>query len=61
MKRIIVVGSGIIGASIAWHLTVAGAAVTVVDEGEPGGQATRNSWAWINARWGNSEPYFRLR
>lgn len=60
-KRIIVIGSGIIGASIAWHLAKAGAAVTVVEAGEAGGLATRSSWAWINASWGNPEPYFRLR
>jgi glycine/D-amino acid oxidase-like deaminating enzyme len=60
-KRIIVIGSGIIGASIAWHLAKAGAKVTVIEEDVPGGLATRNSWAWINASWGNPEPYFRLR
>jgi glycine/D-amino acid oxidase-like deaminating enzyme len=60
-KRIIVVGAGIIGASVAWHLAKAGAEVTVLEAGEPGGLATRNSWAWINASWGNSESYFRLR
>ncbi len=60
-KRVIVVGAGIIGASIAWHLVKAGAEVTVIDADEPGGLATRNSWGWINASWGNPEPYFRLR
>ncbi len=60
-KRVIVVGAGIIGASIAWNLAKRGAKVTVVDSGEPGGVATRSSWAWINASWGNPEPYFRLR
>jgi glycine/D-amino acid oxidase-like deaminating enzyme len=60
-KRIIVVGAGIVGASIAWHLAKAGAEVTVLEAGEPGGVATRNSWAWINASWGNPETYFRLR
>jgi glycine/D-amino acid oxidase-like deaminating enzyme len=60
-KRVIVIGSGIIGASVAWHLARSGADVTVIDEGEAGGLATRNSWAWINASWGNPEPYFRLR
>ncbi|MPZ33147.1 MAG: FAD-dependent oxidoreductase [Rhodospirillales bacterium] len=59
--NILVVGAGIIGASIAWHLAGRGARVTVIDAGEPGGVATRNSWAWINASWGNPEPYFRLR
>lgn len=60
-KQVIVVGAGIIGASIAWHLTVAGAQVTVIAESERGGVATPNSFAWINASWGNPEPYFRLR
>ena len=60
-KRVIVVGAGIIGASIAWHLAKAGAEVTVIEASEPGGIATRNSWAWINASWGNPESYFRLR
>ncbi len=60
-RKIIVVGGGIIGASVAWHLARAGALVTVLDAGEGGGIATRNSWAWINASWGNPEIYFRLR
>jgi glycine/D-amino acid oxidase-like deaminating enzyme len=59
--HILIVGAGIIGASIAWHLVRAGAHVTVTDSGEGGGVATRNSWAWINASWSNPEPYFRLR
>ncbi|TPI42622.1 FAD-binding oxidoreductase [Mesorhizobium sp. B3-1-9] len=60
-KQVIVVGAGIIGASIAWHLTKAGARVTVVSTSGAGGVATPNSFAWINASWGNPEPYFRLR
>ena len=60
-KQIIVVGAGIIGASIAWHLTKAGAEVTIVEARNPGGVATPASFAWINASWGNPEEYFRLR
>jgi len=59
--RIVVVGAGIVGASIAWHLSAAGARVTVVEAGAAGGVATPNSFAWINASAGNPEPYFRLR
>lgn len=59
-KRVIVVGAGIIGASIAWHLAQQGAAVTVVAE-KNGGVATPASFAWINASWGNPEFYFRFR
>ncbi len=60
-KRVIVIGSGIIGATAAYHLAKAGADVTVLEAGEAGGATTRNSWAWLNASWGNPEPYFRLR
>jgi len=60
-KQIIVIGAGIIGASIAWHLTRAGARVTVIADSAVGGVATPASFAWINATWGNPEPYFRLR
>ena len=60
-KEVIVIGAGIIGASIAWHLTKAGAQVTVIADSAAGGVTTPNSFAWINASWGNPEPYFRLR
>lgn len=59
--HVIVVGAGIIGASIAWHLAREGARVTIIEAEQPGGIATRHSWAWLNASWGNPEPYFRLR
>jgi len=59
--HVLIIGAGIIGASIAWHLARAGARVTVTEANEPGGLATRHSWAWINASWGNPETYFRLR
>lgn len=59
-RNITVIGGGIIGASIAWHLIDAGAKVRLV-AGQPGGVATPTSFAWINASWGNPEPYFRLR
>lgn len=59
-QKIIVIGAGIIGASIAWHLSRRGASVTVVAQ-QIGGVATPNSFAWINASWGNPEFYFRVR
>jgi glycine/D-amino acid oxidase-like deaminating enzyme len=59
--HVLVVGAGIVGASICWHLVRGGAAVTLVDAGAPGGVATAASFAWINASWGNPEPYVRLR
>jgi len=59
--QVVIIGAGIIGASIAYHLQRDGAQVTVIEAIQAGGVATRNSWAWINASWGNPEPYFRLR
>src|SRR5688500_10500021 len=60
--RVVVVGAGIVGASIAWHLARKGARVTVLEAGQTaGGIATRNSFGWINASAGNPAFYFRLR
>jgi glycine/D-amino acid oxidase-like deaminating enzyme len=59
-QHVVVVGSGIVGASIAWHLTRDGAAVTVIAD-DIGGVATPSSFAWINASWGNPEFYFHFR
>ncbi len=62
MKKIVVIGAGVIGASIAYYLAKAGADVLIVDsQSAVGGVATPNSWAWINASWGNPEPYAKLR
>jgi glycine/D-amino acid oxidase-like deaminating enzyme len=61
-KKVIVVGAGIIGASLAYHLAKAGALVTVIDAlPKPGGLATPNTWGWINASYFNPEPYAKLR
>ncbi len=49
--RVVVAGAGIIGASIAWHLARAGAAVTVIDRQGPASHASRASFAWLNATW----------
>lgn len=59
-QHVIVIGAGIIGASIARSLAKMGAAVTILTE-RIGGVATAGSFAWINASWGNPEPYFHLR
>lgn len=59
-KKIIIAGAGIMGAALAYYLAKAGADVTVLDT-EEGGNATTGSWGWLNANWGNPEPYFYLR
>ncbi|WP_136660175.1 FAD-binding oxidoreductase [Nitratireductor sp. XY-223] len=59
--RVAIVGGGIVGASIAYHLARRGAAVTLIDRGDPAEGATGRSFAWINAWSGTTEPYARLR
>ncbi|MDA1362650.1 FAD-dependent oxidoreductase [Glycomyces luteolus] len=44
---VVVVGAGIIGASMAYHLARRGRPVTLIDAGLPGSGATRASFAWI--------------
>lgn len=46
--RIGIVGGGIVGASIAYHLSRMGAQVTLFEKTRPAAGATQNSFAWIN-------------
>ena len=49
-KRIVVVGAGIVGASIAYHLSRRkGVAVTVLERDEPCAGASEHSFAWLNS------------
>ena len=57
----IVIGAGIIGASIAYHLARRGADVVVLDRIGPAAGATGKSFAWINANHVADEAYHRLR
>ena len=56
-RHVVVVGAGIIGASIAHQLTGRSVAVTVLDRGEPGSGASSHSFAWINATGKSPESY----
>jgi glycine/D-amino acid oxidase-like deaminating enzyme len=47
--HVVIAGAGIIGASIAWHLSKAGAKVSVIDAHAPASGASGSSFAWINA------------
>src|SRR5258707_9049645 len=57
--RIVIVGAGIIGASIGYHLAKRGAQVTILEQVRPGAGATQNSFAWLNAS-KRPRPYYEL-
>jgi len=50
-EKVLVVGAGIIGASIAYQLAKAGAEVTIIDSLAPASHASQGTFAWINATW----------
>ncbi len=56
--RVVVAGAGIIGASIAYHLSKAGASVTVIDKEGPATHASRGTFAWINATWAKQPRHY---
>lgn len=47
MSDLIVVGAGIVGASVAYHAAARGAAVRLVDRARPGVGVTGDSFGWI--------------
>lgn len=60
-QKIIIVGAGIIGASLAFHLTRAGAEVTVFEAIQPASAATGRSFGWINASFYANAAHHALR
>jgi glycine/D-amino acid oxidase-like deaminating enzyme len=58
--HVIVVGAGIIGASIAYHLVGRGARVTLLEKEHPAAGTTRNSFAWLNSSEKSPRSYYDL-
>lgn len=59
--RIVVVGAGIVGGSIAYHLARRGAEVVICEKRRPAAGATWDSFAWINATFDKRpRAYFEL-
>lgn len=61
MEKIVIIGAGIIGASLAFELARRGRAVTVVEAGLTAQAASGRSFGWINASFSLSEAHFALR
>jgi len=53
MMRCVVIGAGVVGASVAFRLAEAGASVIVLEAGRVGGGTSAASFAWTNA---NNKP-----
>lgn len=61
LPKIVVIGAGIVGASISQALARRGADVTLVDQYMPGEGVTARSFGWVNVNHGMAEAYHRLR
>jgi glycine/D-amino acid oxidase-like deaminating enzyme len=58
--HVVVIGAGILGASITYHLVKRGARVTVLEKTAPASGATADSFAYLNASTKPSRPYYDL-
>ncbi len=58
--RVIVVGAGVIGASVAFRLAQGGASVLVLERNRVGGGTSGSSFAWTNANNKPPRPYHDL-
>jgi glycine/D-amino acid oxidase-like deaminating enzyme len=59
-RRYVVIGAGIMGASVAARLASAGQWVTLLDQDRPGRATSRWSFAWINSNDKGPRPYHDL-
>ncbi|MDZ4312510.1 MAG: FAD-dependent oxidoreductase [Cypionkella sp.] len=60
-QSILIIGAGIIGASLAFQLSRQGAVVTVLEAAAPASAASGRSFGWINASFYESTSHHHLR
>ncbi len=60
MLDVAVVGAGVVGASIAWRLSQAGARVRVIERSRPAAGTSGATFAWVNASAKSPRDYFEL-
>ena len=58
--KVIVIGAGVVGSSLAWRLTQRGIDVTLIDRAAAASGTTGSSFAWTNANQKTPEDYFEL-
>lgn len=60
-KRIVVVGAGITGASIAWHLAQLEYDIVIIEQNEPASGATGSAFGWLTGAVSDDAPDVFLR
>src|ERR1700722_8616118 len=59
-RRCVVIGAGVLGASVAARLAAAGMQVTLLEADQPGRATSRWSFAWLNSNNKAPRPYHDL-
>jgi glycine/D-amino acid oxidase-like deaminating enzyme len=59
-RHVLIVGAGIVGASIGYHLARRGVKVTILEKEHPAAGATQNSFAYLNASRKQPRNYYDL-
>jgi glycine/D-amino acid oxidase-like deaminating enzyme len=60
LRNVVVIGAGVVGASVGYALSILGAGVTILDAAFPAAGTTSNSFAWANANEKTPRSYFEL-
>ena len=59
--RVVIIGAGIVGASVAWNLARRGVEATVIDAGPVAGGASGRGFGWLNASFHLDDDHYHLR